>query len=73
MWTILGVDHMKDLLGCFALVLRQLVSEREKKSVVSWVIIKDEKGRTNSRGRNYLLSSGYASGLAILGDAVSLI
>lgn len=30
-WIILGVDHVKDLLGWFVLCLRQLVSEREKK------------------------------------------
>lgn len=48
--------------------------EREKKtSVVSWVIIRNEKAGMNSRGRNYLLSSGYATGLAILRDAVPLI
>ena len=66
---------MKDLLGWFVLCLRQPVSERERKktSVVSWVIIRDEKAGMNSRGRNYLLSSGYATVLAILGDAVPLI
>lgn len=60
------VDHMKDLVGWFVLFLRQLVSEREKKVfVVSWVIIRDEKARTNSRGRNYLPSSGYATGAVV--------
>ena len=78
-WIISGVDHVKDLLGWFVLCLRQLVSEteRDKKKkktfVVSWVIIRDEKAGMNSRGRNYLLSSGYATGLAFLGDTVPLI
>lgn len=64
-WTILEVDHMKDLVGWFVLFLRQLVSERKKVFVVSWVIIRDEKARTNSRGRNYLPSSGYATGAVV--------
>lgn len=63
MWTILEVDHLKDLVRRFGLFLRQLVSERaegEKKKVlvVSWVIIRDENVRTNSGGRCSLLLSG---------------
>lgn len=64
MWTILEVDHLKDLVRRFGLFLRQLVSERaegEKKKkvlLVSWVIIRDENVRTNSGGRCSLLLSG---------------
>lgn len=59
-------------LAC-SLSLRQPVSEKKKISVVSRVIIRDEKATINSRGRNYPLSTGYATGLAILGDTVSFI
>lgn len=65
---------MKDLLGWFVLFFAQTACQREKKIlVVSWVIIRDEKAGTYSRGRNYLLSSGYATGLAILRAAMSLM
>lgn len=60
---------MKYLLGWFVLFLRQLVSkELEKKKVlaVSWVIIKHETERMNSRGCNYLVSSGSAVASLIL-------
>lgn len=48
------------MLGWFDWFLRQFVSERRDLTVLSGGVIRDEYARKNSRGLNYLPSSGYA-------------